>query len=388
MSVPECLVGRYELRGLLGRGGMGDVRDGWDSRLNRPVAVKLLRSELASLPDARRRFEAEAHAAATLIHPNVVAVFDSGEDAGVPFIVMERLPGRTLGDEIAKGPMVEDRVRSVLVEVVEALVAAHDAEILHRDIKPGNVLFSSGDSVKVADFGIAKTADTDQTATGMIVGTLAYLSPERLTGNPATAADDLYAVGVVGYEALCGHKPFVEENPLALVWSICEKGVPSLAGERPGVDPALVRVIERAMAREPERRFSNARSMLDALRLEPSRTMTKQMSSPIQTVTATQILASPTEMLPSTVALPAPASPDAVDPAGGALSGRGGAALAAIAVILTIIVVVLFVDAGGHGSGSPPSSSTPTTAVAPRSPGSLPPSLGHALNDLDRAVQP
>lgn len=136
MPVPELLAGRYELRGLLGCGGMGEIHDGWDTRLGRPVAVKVLRGEFGRQPDVRRRFEAEARAAANLTDPHIVAVHDSGEDAGVPYIVMERLPGRTLADEIALGPMPEDRVRAILIAVVAAVAAAHDAGILHRDIKP------------------------------------------------------------------------------------------------------------------------------------------------------------------------------------------------------------------------------------------------------------
>src|SRR5687768_17145785 len=158
MAEPVCLVNRYELRGLLGRGGMGEVYDGWDLRLDRPVAVKLLNSQLASQPEIRTRFESEARAAARLTNPKVVRIFDTGEHEGTPFIVMERLPGRTLADEMAGGPLPQARVRAVLLDMLEALAFAHRKGVLHRDVKPSNVLITEEGTAKIADFGIAKIA--------------------------------------------------------------------------------------------------------------------------------------------------------------------------------------------------------------------------------------
>ena len=149
MQAPELLGGRYELRGILGRGGMAEVRDGWDIRLDRPVAVKLLHPAFSVQPDNRLRFEVEARAAASLNHPHIVAVHDSGDHVGVPFIVMERLSGRTLADELMAGPIPQSRVRSILDDVLSALAAAHAAGILHRDIKPANILFTASGEVKV-----------------------------------------------------------------------------------------------------------------------------------------------------------------------------------------------------------------------------------------------
>src|SRR5262249_19277625 len=207
------LQGRYELGAILGSGGMGTVHDGTDRRLERAVAVKVLRADLAQQARARRRFETEARAAARLAHPNVVTVFDSGEDDGIPYLVMERLPGRTLGDELTGGALPVERVREAGREVLGALAAAHDAGILHRDIKPGNVLLTADGHVKVSDFGIAKTVDDgDATQTAELVATVRYLAPERLRGAPATPRSDLYAVGVVLYEALSGRRAFDGEN--------------------------------------------------------------------------------------------------------------------------------------------------------------------------------
>ncbi|WP_082943709.1 serine/threonine-protein kinase [Mycobacterium sp. 1274761.0] len=265
MRAPEILGGRYELRGILGRGGMAEVRDGWDRRLDRPVAVKLLHPAFSVQPDSRARFESEARAAAGLNHPHIVAVHDSGEHDGTPYIVMERLSGRTLADELMRGPMPQARVRALLDDVLSALAAAHAAGILHRDVKPGNVLLTASGDVKVADFGIAKSAESPATMTGQVVGTMAYLSADRVAGRPATVADDLYAVGVIGYEALTGHKPFPQDNLVALARAIADDTPPPLSMVRPDVDPALVSVIERAMARDPQWRFPSADAMRAAL---------------------------------------------------------------------------------------------------------------------------
>ena len=265
MQAPEVLGGRYELRGVLGRGGMAEVRDGWDIRLDRPVAVKLLYPVFTTQPDNRMRFEVEARAAATLNHPHIVSVHDSGEHAGTPYIVMERLSGQTLADVIAQGPLPQPQVRTILDEVLSALAAAHAAGILHRDIKPANILFSTSGHTKVADFGIAKSAGSAHTLTGQIVGTMAYLSADRIAGRPATFADDLYAVGVVGYEALTGRRAFPQENLAELARAVAEDTPPPLAMLRPDVDPALASVIERAMARDPAWRFGSANEMRAAL---------------------------------------------------------------------------------------------------------------------------
>lgn len=271
MDGRDLLADRYELRGVLGRGGMAEVHDGWDTRLHRPVAIKLLYPAFNADTDMRRRFEEEARAAAGLNHPNIVAVHDCGEHQGSPFIVMERLPGRTLQDDIAMGPMPPQRVRSMLHDVLGALTCAHVAGVVHRDIKPGNVLVDpNSGAMKVADFGIAKTAGSALTATGQIVGTMAYMSPERVAGAPASVADDLYAVGVMGYEALTGRRPFPQENPAALLRAILDAPPPPISAIRPDVDPALAATIDRAMARDVSQRFGSAEHMRAALRGAPS----------------------------------------------------------------------------------------------------------------------
>jgi serine/threonine-protein kinase len=263
---------------------MAEVRDGWDIRLDRPVAVKLLHPVFTTQPDNRMRFEVEARAAAGLNHPHIVSVHDSGEHSGTPYIVMERLSGQTLADVIARGPLPQPQVRSILDDVLSALAAAHGAGILHRDIKPANILFSASGDTKVADFGIAKSAGTAHTLTGQIVGTMAYLSADRMAGRPASVADDLYAVGVVGYEALAGRRAFPQENLVELARAVAEYTPPPLAVLRPDVDPALAAVVERAMARDPGWRFGSAAEMRAALagRIAPvTRPPTRVLAAPL-----------------------------------------------------------------------------------------------------------
>jgi serine/threonine protein kinase len=247
---------------------MGEVRAGWDKVLERPVAVKLLREDAASNPAVRRRFEAEARAAAGLLHPNIVQVYDSGEDCGVLFIVMEKLPGRSLRDDIRTRRLSVVEATGVAVQVLAALEAAHRGGLMHRDIKPANILYSGGDHWKVADFGIAKSlqpTDADETVTGMVIGTPAYLPPERLLGGDATPGGDVYAVGVILYEALAGRRPF--ETTHRAGWVSAPVSPPAPVGHlRPDVPTALSTAIERSLSRDPSHRFATAGEMADAIR--------------------------------------------------------------------------------------------------------------------------
>ena len=247
---------------------MATVHDGWDTRLHRPVAVKLLHPALGADPECRARFEFEARSAAALNHPNIVVVHDGGYDAqrgGIPYLVMERLPGRSLLDLIARGAMSPQHVRSVLSDVLAGLSVAHAAGILHRDVKPANILFGAAGEAKIADFGIAKSGSTDFTRAGQMVGTMAYLSPERIAGRPASPLDDLYAVGAVGYEALTGRMPFPQADTASLMHAILEHRLPPVTDVRPDVDPALAGVIDHAMASNLAHRFRDADVMRAAL---------------------------------------------------------------------------------------------------------------------------
>jgi len=268
------LGGRYELGSLLRRGGFADVHAGVDRRLHREVAIKFLRPDMAERDDVRVRFEAEARAAVRLSHPNAVSVFDTGEHEGMPYIVMERLPGRTLADVIAEGTVSEPWLVPLASDVLSALGAAHAAGIVHRDVKPGNILLADDGTAKITDLGIAKSVEmvsgagggtVDLTLTGQLVGTPAYLAPERLAGAPATFLSDLYSMGVVLYEALTREKPFTGASFVAVAQAVQNGSHRPVASARPDVDPVLAAAVERALERDPSRRFQSAEEMAAAL---------------------------------------------------------------------------------------------------------------------------
>lgn len=326
MYAPELLGGRYELRGILGRGGMAEVREGWDVQTGQPVAIKLLYPGYNSHPDYLRRFWVEAQSAAALRHPNIVTVYGSGEHHGTPFIVMERLPGRSLADLIAQGPVPPDYVRTMLDEVLKALGTAHAMGILHRDIKPANILFSAGGTAQVADFGLAKGPDTHRTETGQIMGTMAYMSPERLAGRDATAGDDLYAVGVVGYEALTGRRAFPEENLVALAQAITENPPPPVSVLRPDIDPQLSALVDRAMAREESLRFQDA----EIMRAELNNVDGEPITGPIPIVRPAPVM---TPVSPMAVPMPMSGPPQR--------TRRSGRSVLLLAFVVSFLVALI-----------------------------------------------
>ena len=238
---------------------MARVYDGFDQRLERPVAVKILRPQTLALPNMCKRFQQEARIAARLVHPNIVAVLDYGEDDSSSYLIMERLPGTTLRDEIMRGPLPRQRVMSVMVETLAALAAAHKLGVVHRDIKPSNILLQDDGHAKITDFGIAKSFDVggapdrvadDLTMTGVVLGTPGYLSPERRSGQPATVQSDLFAVGAVMVEVLTGRR--LVPGPEATE----QLPVP------------FRDVARRALAVDPRDRFTSATDMLRALRTQ------------------------------------------------------------------------------------------------------------------------
>ena len=283
LSTDTVLGGRYRLGSLLGRGGMAEVYDAVDERLDRAVAVKVLRTDVAMDPDVRRRFEAEARAAARLSHPNVVAVFDTGEDDGIAWMVMERLPGETLADRMGRGQPDEHWIARMAGDVLGALGSAHQAGIVHRDVKPANILLGSDGCAKVADFGIAKVLEgvDDTTHTGQLIGTPAYVAPERIDGLPATPRSDLYSLGVVLYEALAGEKPFRGTTPISVAYAVRHTEPRPLTEIRPDLPAHFIAAVHRAMERDPERRFATAAEMAHALQVGLSGTEATVAAAPV-----------------------------------------------------------------------------------------------------------
>jgi non-specific serine/threonine protein kinase/serine/threonine-protein kinase len=265
----DVLAGRYRLDHLLGRGGMGAVWAGHDTVLNRPVAVKMLRDDLGpDTPRQRERLLAEARAAAAVRHPNLVSTFDAVTDDGTFALVMERLPGPSLADRLADGPLTTAEARTVALDVLGGLDAVHDAGLVHRDVKPANVLRSADGRWMLVDFGVAKNllAGDHLTATGTTVGTPAYLAPEQLLGRPATPSADLWAVGVMLYEALSGRLPFSGDTAFAIAYSVQTDSPEPLSTVLPDADPAISGTVERALRKPTEDRFDSASAMAASLR--------------------------------------------------------------------------------------------------------------------------
>jgi serine/threonine-protein kinase len=378
---------RYELVEVIGRGAMGEVWAARDKRLDRPVAVKLMSSPIAFDDATRLRFETEIRAAARLNHPNVVSVYDSGEDDAVPFLVMELLPGRTLADEITEGPLRPERARAVGVEVLAALAASHRAGILHRDIKPGNVLLTALGTAKVADFGIAKSIEGDDlTATGMVLGTAAYLAPERLAGHPATVESDVYAVGAMLYEALAGDKPFNADTPLAMLRAIENHEPRPLAQAVPDLDHSFAAAVQRAMAKDPAERFASAATMAEALCAEAASGAHQEATAAVGPFAPTEVLtpllaARPGDETPApTASFPGPTHRRRTWQTGRSKRAViAGIAAAALLVVLFLIVV--------RPDTSPSADAPQPTLVATTSTPALPEPLADAIDELEGAVR-
>jgi serine/threonine-protein kinase len=258
------LAGRYRLAAVIGRGGMGEVWRAADEQLHRDVAVKTLPAWAARTPDTEERFRREALAVARLNQRRVAGLYDYLQVDGVSFIVMELLDGESLAERLARDPgLPPAEAAEIVAQAAEGLQAAHDAGITHRDVKPANIMLTTH-GVKLLDFGLAATAwDAGLTSTGMMVGTLAYLSPERAAGEPGTEAGDIYGLGVVLYESLAGRPPFPATNPLALVHAHAAGTPPALPASIP---PWLATACLRALAKDPADRFPSAAAFATAVR--------------------------------------------------------------------------------------------------------------------------
>jgi serine/threonine-protein kinase len=264
----RTLAGRYLLETEVAAGGMGTVWRARDEVLGRPVAVKVLHDRLARDPDLLERFRLEAIAAARLSHPNVVRVFDTGIDDGVCFIVMELFEGTTLEDVLREqGPLPGSEASRVVRSVLGGLAHAHRQGVIHRDVKPANVLIDPSGLVKVTDFGIAKAAfaASDLTTTGQLLGTARYLAPEQVAGEGIDHRADLYACGVVLYESLTGRAPFEGASHIATATMRLTQEPPPPGALRPGIPRRLETATMRALARDPDDRFQSADEMSSAL---------------------------------------------------------------------------------------------------------------------------
>ncbi len=271
------LAGRYQIGNLIGRGGMADVHIGTDLRLGRRVAIKLLKPSLAADPSFRVRFRREAQDAAKMAHPTIVRIFDAGEETvrdasgrevQAPFIIMEYVDGRLLKDIIKKGPIEPGEAMRITQEVLTALEYSHLAGLVHRDIKPGNIMITPAGQVKVMDFGIARAVSESAATiaqTSTIVGTAQYFSPEQARGEAVDARTDLYSTGIVLFEMLTGRAPFVDENPVAVAYQHVNQPVPAPSSINPRVSPALDAVVLHAVAKDRFSRFQSASEFRNAV---------------------------------------------------------------------------------------------------------------------------
>jgi eukaryotic-like serine/threonine-protein kinase len=262
----RVLAGRYELRRVLGAGGMAAVYLARDRVLKRTVAVKVLNPVHARDPSSVERFRSEARTAAGLSHPNVVAVFDSGSDDGLHYLVMEHVPGPSLAELLRRqGPLPPRRAAELGLQVCEALEAAHANGVVHRDVKPGNVLLAGDGRVKVTDFGIAKAAASPSlTGDGVVIGSPAYMAPEQAQGEPVDARSDVYALGCVMHELLTGAPPFgsaADGSPVAVAARQVNQPPEPPSRRNPRVDPELDTVVLTAMAKRPAQRHQSARAL-------------------------------------------------------------------------------------------------------------------------------
>jgi serine/threonine-protein kinase len=380
---------RYELRRPIGAGGMAEVFEAHDRRLQRTVAIKVLRADVPD-PQARQRFEREARMAAKFAHPNAVTIYDVDEDRTRPYLVMELVHGETLSDRLQRhGRLDAAETVGIIDALLAVLGAAHQQGLVHRDVKPSNVLLAEDGAVKLADFGIARAisdATMSLTMTGQVLGTPKYLSPEQVEGQPSTAQSDLYSLGIMFYEMLAGEAPFTGDSPVAIANAHRHAPVPHLATERLRIRPALAAVVERALAKDPTTRYPSAAVMRQALR-DASANRGRSHRDEAMTL--------PLATIEPTLTQQRPVTRSSVPTARPRRDRRR------VLVLLTTLVAVVVLAIGvavalNRPSGGPspasPSIATPTTNA--RLPTATPvtrplaPALDRALKRLERAVQP
>ncbi|MEA2551172.1 MAG: eukaryotic-like serine/threonine-protein kinase, partial [Actinomycetota bacterium] len=299
----SVLGGRYRVEARIGAGGMAEVFRGFDTTLNRTVAIKTLNAPYARDASFVERFRREAQAAARLSHPNIVATYDSGTDGDTQYIVMEFIEGRTLAEFLGSGKTLTSvHATEIAEKVCEALTAAHSQGVIHRDIKPGNIMVTRDGSVKVMDFGIARMISGPETApqTSVVMGTATYISPEQAKGLPVDARSDLYSLGAVLYERLAGRPPFVGDSSVAVAYKQVNETPQPPSVHNPDVPPSLDAVVMRALAKNPANRYQDAASFCTDL--ERTRLGQAVDAPPLLPLAgdATQVISRPrsTEILP------------------------------------------------------------------------------------------
>lgn len=311
----RLIAGRYRIGSLVGRGGMAEVYEGYDTRLGRTVAIKLLKSDLANDPSFEEKFRGEAQASARMAHPSIVRIYDAGEEettdsngnlVKTPFIIMELVKGKLLREIIHAGQVDIEKAIKYVTGILSALEVSHRSGIIHRDVKPANVMISENDAVKVMDFGIARAVSDNsatQAATAGIVGTAQYFSPEQARGETVDARTDLYSTGVILYELLAGRPPFKGESAVSVAYQHVSELAPSPSDFNPQVTPELNAVVMRAMAKDRDERFQSAEEFREhLLAAQTGVVVTKPQPKPINQIEPVQVDA--TELLEKPESLP------------------------------------------------------------------------------------
>ncbi|MGA2522194.1 MAG: protein kinase [Acidimicrobiales bacterium] len=352
-ETPRVLSGRYELSHLVARGGMAQVYRAHDQLLDRPVALKVLFPELSIDRSFVERFRREAQAAANLSHPNIVPVFDWGEDGGTYFIVMEFVDGRALSSILrTAGPLHPDRAAEIAADVAGALAYAHRHGVVHRDVKPGNVLITEEGIIKVTDFGIARAVNTEEslTQTGAVMGTATYFSPEQAEGMGVDSRSDIYSLGVVLFEMVTGRPPFLGDTPVAVASKHVREHPPAPRDVNPSVPPDLEAIILKCMAKSPDHRYATGDDLrIDLLRFREGRVVgaaagTGQVPA-IGTTQAVGAVSGRTEALPSVM------GEDFEDDGEGSRTKLYAGILAVLLVALAVVQNVNQAEATLHRDG-------------------------------------
>lgn len=311
----RLIAGRYRIGSLVGRGGMAEVYEGYDTRLGRTVAIKLLKSDLANDPSFEEKFRGEAQASARMAHPSIVRIYDAGEEettdsngnlVKTPFIIMELVKGKLLREIIHAGQVEIDKAIKYVTGILSALEVSHRSGVIHRDIKPANVMISENDAVKVMDFGIARAVSDNsatQAATAGIVGTAQYFSPEQARGESVDARTDLYSTGVILYELLAGRPPFKGESAVSVAYQHVSEMAPNPSDFNSQVTPELNAVVMRAMAKDRDNRFQSAEEFREhLLAAQAGVVVTKPQPKPVSQIEPVQVDA--TELLERPESLP------------------------------------------------------------------------------------
>ena len=394
-------LGPYQIVEELGRGGMAIVYKAFQPSLGRYVALKVLPEYFQHDPEFIARFQREARAAAQLNHPNIVVIYDVGEQAGIHYIAMEYLEGGSLRERIASGPLTAERAASVVEQVGSALDYAHRRGLVHRDVKPANILFTADDRPKVTDFGIARASDSTRlTRTGVLIGTPEYMSPEQAQGSQIDHRSDLYALGAILYEMLTGRVPFKADTPHATLYAVIYQPPPPPRQIRPDLSPAVEAVLLKGLAKRPEDRYQTGADLAVAMRGAATAPSAAAVMARSPMAVKPEVAAAPvtpafaSRQTPA-ISAPTPGQPQAAlhvpSVAAPAAERRSPAAwIVAGAIVVVVVVLVILVASAGKPSPQPPvvvvtrvvTDSLPAATVAP------PPVTTVVVTPSDTALAP